>query len=149
MEQIGMLYSVETIAGGEGASHERRALLRQELSCPIICGFEAWALFAGTYPPTLTLHHRWQVHVDNNFIENNVRPLALVRENYLFCGNHDAAENAAIIYTFMGCSKLAQVDVRKWLNFKRILTIRGLLMAYVSSASVRLRSIRTLTLHSS
>ncbi|MDY4851400.1 MAG: hypothetical protein SO188_00920 [Prevotella sp.] len=64
-------------------------------------------------------------------------------------GNHDAAENAAIIYTFMGCSKLAQVDVRKWLNFKSILTIRGLLMAYVSSASVRLRSIRTLTLHSS
>ena len=53
---------------------------------------------------------------DNNFIEKNVRPLALVRENYLFCGNHDAAENAAIIYTFMGCCKLAQVDVRKWLN---------------------------------
>ena len=28
----------------------------------------------------------------------------------------NAAENAAIIYTFMGCCKLAQVDVRKWLN---------------------------------
>ena len=25
-------------------------------------------------------------------------------------------ENAAIIYTFMGCCKLAQLDVRKWLN---------------------------------
>ena len=34
------------------------------------------------------------------------------------------------IYTFMGCCKLAQVDVHKWLNFKSILTIRGLLMAY-------------------
>ena len=53
----------------------------------------------------------------DNFIENNVRPLALGRKNYLFCGNHDAAENAAIIYTFMGCCKLAQVDVRKWLNY--------------------------------
>ena len=42
--------------------------------------------------------------------------MALGRKNYLFCGNHDAAENAAIIYTFMGCCKLAQVDVRKWLN---------------------------------
>ena len=50
--------------------------------------------------------------------------------NIIACGNHDAAENAAIIYTFMGCSKLAQVDVHKWLNFKSILTIRGLLMAY-------------------
>ena len=28
------------------------------------------------------------------------------------CGNHDAAEDAAIIYTFMGCCKLAQVYVR-------------------------------------
>ena len=42
--------------------------------------------------------------------------MALGRKNYLFCGNLDAAENAAIIYTFMGCCKLAQVDVRKWLN---------------------------------
>ena len=55
--------------------------------------------------------------IDNNFIENSVRPLALGRKNYLFCGNHDAAEDAAIIYTFMGCCKLAQVDVRKWLNY--------------------------------
>ena len=53
--------------------------------------------------------------IDNNLIENSVRPLALGRKNYLFCGNHDAAENAVIIYTLMGCCKLAQVDVRKWL----------------------------------
>ena len=53
----------------------------------------------------------------DNDTENSVRPLALGRKNYLFCGNHDAAENAAIIYTFMGCCKLAQVDVRKWLNY--------------------------------
>ena len=52
----------------------------------------------------------------NNARENSVRPLALGRKNYLFCGNHDAAENAAIIYTFMGYCKLAQVDVRKWLS---------------------------------
>lgn len=52
----------------------------------------------------------------DNARENSVRPLALGRKNYLFCGNHDAAENAAIIYTFMGCCKLAQGDVRKWLS---------------------------------
>ena len=49
--------------------------------------------------------------------------------NIIARGNHDAAENAVIIYTFMGCCKLAQIDVRKWSNFKIILTIRGLLMA--------------------
>ena len=42
--------------------------------------------------------------------------MALGRKNYLFCGNHDAVENAAIIYTFMGCCKLAQGDVHTLLN---------------------------------
>ena len=44
IEQIGLIYSVETIADEEGASYERRAQLRQELAYPIIRGLEAWAL---------------------------------------------------------------------------------------------------------
>ncbi|MGN1253756.1 MAG: IS66 family transposase, partial [Prevotella sp.] len=134
MEQIGMIYSVESIADEEGASYERRAQLRQELAYPIIRGLEAWALNErdAVMPKSpigkaigYLLGHIRQLSryvtdgrymIDNNFIENSVRPLALGRKNYLFCGNHDAAENAAIIYTFMGCCKLAQVDVRKWLN---------------------------------
>ena len=44
IEQIGMLYSVETIADEEGADYERRTQLRQELAYPIIRGLEAWAL---------------------------------------------------------------------------------------------------------
>ena len=134
IEQIGMLYSVETIADEEGADHERRAQLRQELSYPIIRGLEAWALNErdSVLPKSpigkalgYLLRHIRQLsryitdgsyQIDNNFIENSVRPLALGRKNYLFCGNHDAAEDAAVIYTFMGCCKLAQVDVRKWLN---------------------------------
>ncbi|MCF2634890.1 IS66 family transposase [Prevotellamassilia timonensis] len=52
----------------------------------------------------------------DNARENSIRPLALGRKNCLFCGNHDAAKKAAIIYTFMGYCKLAQVDVRKWLS---------------------------------
>ena len=134
IEQIGMLYSVETIADEEGADQERRAQLRQELSYPIIRGLEAWALNErdSVLPKSpigkalgYLLRHIRQLsryitdgsyQIDNNFIENSVRPLALGRKNYLFCGNHDAAEDAAVIYTFMGCCKLAQVDVRKWLN---------------------------------
>lgn len=130
-----MLYSVETIADEESASYERRAQLRQELAYPIIRGLEAWALHEkdavmlkspiGKAIGYLLGHIRQlsryttdgRYQIDNNFIENSVRPLALGRKNYLFCGNHDAAENVAIIYTFMGCCKLAQVDVRKWLNY--------------------------------
>ena len=135
IEQIGLIYSVETIADEEGASYERRAQLRQELAYPIIRGLEAWALNEqdkvmpkspiGKALGYLLGHIRQlsryttdgMYQIDNNFIENSIRPLALGRKNYLFCGNHDAAEDAAIIYTFMGCCKLAEVDVRKWLNY--------------------------------
>ncbi len=51
--------------------------------------------------------------IDYNPIENCVRLLAIGRKNYMFCGNHDAAEEAAIMYTMMGCCKLAGVDFRK------------------------------------
>ena len=36
--------------------------------------------------------------IDNNLIENQIRPQALGRENYLFAGSHQGAKNAAIIY---------------------------------------------------
>ena len=53
----------------------------------------------------------------DNLIENSVRPIAIGRKNYLFCGNDDAAEDAAIIYTMMGCCKEAGADFRKWTNY--------------------------------
>ena len=52
---------------------------------------------------------------DNNEIENKVRPVACGRRNYLFCGNNDAAEDAAVLYSFFGCCKAAGADFRTWL----------------------------------
>jgi hypothetical protein len=40
----------------------------------------------------------------------------LGRKNYLFCGNHDAAENAAIMYSLLGCCKACDVNPREWLT---------------------------------
>lgn len=33
-----------------------------------------------------------RIELDNNLIENKIRPLALGRKNYLFAGSHDAAK---------------------------------------------------------
>ena len=55
--------------------------------------------------------------IDYNDIKNSVRPLAVGPKGYLFCGNHDAAEDATVIYTFMDCCKLANVNVCKWLSY--------------------------------
>ena len=54
---------------------------------------------------------------DNNLIENQIRPMALGRKNYMFCGSHSGAENAAILYSFLGICKLNGIDPFKWLTF--------------------------------
>ena len=48
-------------------------------------------------------HLDGRYRIDNNLVENTIRPLALGGKNYMFCGNHDAAENAAIMYSLLGC----------------------------------------------
>jgi transposase len=61
-------------------------------------------------------HLDGRYQIDNNLIENAIRPLTLGRKNYLFCGNHDAAENAAIMYSLLGCCKALDVNPREWLT---------------------------------
>ena len=53
--------------------------------------------------------------MDNNLAENLIRPIALGRKNWLFCGNNGAAENAAITYSMLGCCKAHGVNFRDWL----------------------------------
>jgi len=59
--------------------------------------------------PELTVRYK----IDNNLVENTIRPLALGRKNYIFCGNHDAAENAAIMYSLLGCCAALDVNPRE------------------------------------
>jgi hypothetical protein len=54
--------------------------------------------------------------IDNNGAENGVRSLATGRKNDLFCGNHQAAERAAIIYSLLGTCKINHVNPVEWLT---------------------------------
>jgi transposase len=33
----------------------------------------------------------------------------------MFCGNHEAAENSAVLYSLLGCCKAHDVNPREWL----------------------------------
>jgi transposase len=44
----------------------------------------------------------WKLEIDNNLAENKIRLLALGRKNFLFSGNHAAAQNAAMMYQANG-----------------------------------------------
>jgi transposase len=134
LEQIGMLYKVEAMATEQEMDYEQRAALREKLAYPILCAFEKWIV--NYYPKVLPkgrmhkaltytyslfqrlsrYHLDGRYQIDNNLVENDIRPLALGRKNYLFCGNHDAAENAAIMYSLLGCCKACDVNPREWLT---------------------------------
>ena len=134
LDQIGMLYKVEAMADDQNLNFTERAVLRQRLAYPIMVAFEKWVLnyFPKTIPDgrmhralryTYNLFQRLsRYHLDgryrpdNNLIENAIRPLALGRKNFMFCGNHDAAENAAIMYSLFGCCKAVDVNPREWLT---------------------------------
>ena len=47
-------------------------------------------------------HLDGRYRLDNNLAENALRNLSLGRKNYMFCGNHEAAENAAVMYSLLG-----------------------------------------------
>lgn len=134
LEQIGLLYGVEAMADDQDLDYQQRAELRSRLAYPILLGFEKWVL---NYMPkalpkgrmsqaltyTYSLFHRLsryhldgRYQMDNNLVENSIRPLALGRKNYMFCGNHDAAENAAVMYSLLGCCAALDVNPREWLT---------------------------------
>jgi len=135
LEQISLLYDVERRADTENLSDEERSELRSRLSYPIMVAFEKWIL--SEYPKVLpkgrignalrytyNIYHKLtryhldgKLKIDNNLGENAIRPIALGRKNWLFCGNHESAENAAIIYSLLGCCKAHDVNFRDWLVF--------------------------------
>ena len=69
-----------------------------------------------------TLHQLIQLYPVRNcipagYLRYNRGPLlALGRKNYLFCGNHDAAVRAAIVYSLFTCCKAAGIETRTWLE---------------------------------
>jgi len=56
------------------------------------------------------------LQIDNNLAERLIRDLAIGKKNWLFAGSHQAAPNAAIMYTFLGTCKLQGIDPEAWLT---------------------------------
>ncbi|MBO4416786.1 MAG: IS66 family transposase [Bacteroidales bacterium] len=137
---ISKLYRIESEMREACLDAEAVKERRQKESYPIIQDFEKWMdSVANNFSPksrmakalvyTYSLLPRLsryvldgRYNIDNNGIENAIRPLALGRKNYLFAGNHDAAVRAAIVYSLLSSCKAAGIDTRIWLEdvLKRI-----------------------------
>ena len=131
---VNRLYHIESEAREAEITGDALKEKRLKESYPVIRQFERWMCeTAGnvsensrigkaikyTYPllPRLSRYvNDGRFLIDNNLVENAIRPLALGRKNYLFCGNHDAAVRAAIVYSLVDSCKALGVDPRAWME---------------------------------
>jgi transposase len=127
---IAELYRIE----GKGHSQEELLTVRQKKSAPVIQKLHehlmTWS--ARTLPQsevrkviqyaltqwealTLFLSHP-HVALDNNLIENQMRPVALGRKNWMFAGSHEGAMRAAIFFSIINSCRLNKVNTWLYLN---------------------------------
>ena len=57
-----------------------------------------------------------RLKLDNNLAENEIRPITLGRKNYLFCGNHESAENMCVIQSLLVTCRNHDINARLYLN---------------------------------
>jgi len=134
LKEIQQLYRIEQMADQQNMLFEQRAQLREKLAVPIILSFEKWmektyttvlpkslmgqaiAYSYSIWPRMKNYLKEGRLMIDNNLAENAIRPIALSRKNFLFCGNHQAAENTAIICSLLASCKESKVNPREWLT---------------------------------
>jgi transposase len=125
------LYAIEREARLMEAGPTKRQELRQQKARPVLDELKTWMddqVVLPKSPLGQALHYslvRWdklsaytqdgRIEIDNNLIENAIRPLALGRKNYLFAGSHDAAQRSAVLYSLLGTCKLHGVNPYDWL----------------------------------
>ena len=134
LEQIQQLYAIERQANQGNTTAETLTQLRNEQATPILQNLGQWMKKA--YMEVLPKSaigkalaysiERWDtlslyatnglLHIDNNPVENSIRPVAVGRKNYLFAGSHAAAERAAIFYSLFATCKVHHVNPYNWLK---------------------------------
>lgn len=54
--------------------------------------------------------------IDNNLVENSIRPIAIGRKNWLFAGSHEAAGRSAMLYSLFATCRLHNIEPLQWLT---------------------------------
>jgi transposase len=132
LEHIQQLYAIEREAKELNTAH--RKTMRLEKSLPIINELGKWIArenkhvlpkspigkafnyAVNSWDSLLSYLYNGELLIDNNLIENTIRPNALGRKNYLFAGSDDGAKRSAMFYTFTGTCKLNGVEPMAWLT---------------------------------
>ena len=57
-----------------------------------------------------------RIEIDNNNVENAIRPTALGKRNWLFIGEAEAGERSAILYSIVECCRRRGLDPYAYLR---------------------------------
>ena len=166
LEIISTLYRIETEIAHKTV--EERYHIRQQQAKPQLEKLHAWLLqHIHKTPPQgklgqamrYLLNH-WQklirytenghLHIDNNAIENNIRPFALGKKNWLFYGNPRGAKAGAIFYSLLITAKANKLNEHAYLTFvfNRIRSCKApedykkLLPGYLTEEETRLLALK-------
>lgn len=141
LEYIDNLYHIETeVKKAYGDKYDKlyfkaRHELRQKEAKLILDDFKGWLdkTIVGVPPKSalgsaiLYTLNQWPylyeyinhggVEIDNNWVENEIRPFALGRKNWLFVGNEGSAAVSARYYSLIQTCILNGINPRKYLNY--------------------------------
>lgn len=134
LEQIQALYAIERICKQEELTFDQVAKVRQQIAVPILESLGKWMKdqYIQTTPKSSIGKalaysiERWDrlsiyttngmLNIDNNPVENSIRPVALGRKNYLFAGSHEAAQRSAMLYSLLSTCKMHGIEPYNWLR---------------------------------
>jgi transposase len=134
VRQIGLMYAVEKELREKKAGPQLRAAIRTWQSRPILERLRrAMELVRERTLPQGLLGQaidyalkRWEaltrfvddglLEIDNNLIENAIRPSAIGKRNWLFVGHPEAGERSAVIYTLLGSCRRHGINPFEYLK---------------------------------
>ena len=134
LKEIQKLYAIEKYCRENNLSIYDRLDLRQEKSVPVLEQLYQWlketvvqvtptsaigkaiSYALPRWERLMLYAHDGRLEIDNNLVENAIRPIAIGRKNYLFAGSHEAAQNAAMFYSLLGTCKLKGIEPFQWLK---------------------------------
>jgi transposase len=134
MGQIQQLYALERRCSQQALSYDQIKHVRQQEAVRVLTALGQWmkeqyiqVLPKSAIGKALAYSiERWDklsrytedgmLNIDNNPVENSIRPIAIGRKNYLFAGSHEAAKRSAMLYSLIGTCKMHGVEPFAWLK---------------------------------
>ena len=134
LAEIQKLYAIERHLSDHAITGEGKLQYRQQHAVPVLKQLGTWMqkayieVLPGSAIGKAIFYslHRWDklslyatsalLNIDNNPVENSIRPIAVGRKNYLFAGSHAAAQRAAMFYNLLATCKNYKINPYDWLH---------------------------------